>query len=329
MSDIKLGIVGTNFVSDWLADATLSVDGITTAAVCSRTMERAEEFAAKHGCTGVFCDYDKYLASDIDAVYIAVPNCHHFRYAKAALEAGKHVLLEKPATLDSAHFDILTALAKKKGVVILEAMRPGHDPAIREAKAAMGEIGKVHHAVFDFCQYSSRYDKFRAGEILNAFKPELGNAAVMDIGCYALHTCMYFFGEPKAIHARSIKLHNGFEGQGNVLFEYDNLVAGVVYSKITESFSPSVITGEDGWIVLEKLSFVEKVSLFRRPDKVNPARVICDHRPEDNMIYELADFRDCVKGILSPDPFNEVSAMTMRAIDEIRRQNDIPFPSED
>ena len=96
MEDLKLGIIGTNFVSDWLCDAVKETDGIENSAVYSRTHEKGSEFAAKHGIGCVYTDMDEFLCSDIDAVYIAAPNKFHYGYAMKAVNAGKHVLLEKP-----------------------------------------------------------------------------------------------------------------------------------------------------------------------------------------------------------------------------------------
>ena len=90
MKDLKLGIIGTNFVSDWLCDAVKETDGISSSAVYSRTHEKGSEFAAKHGIGCVYTDMDEFLCSDIDAVYIASPNKFHYEYAMKALNAGKH-----------------------------------------------------------------------------------------------------------------------------------------------------------------------------------------------------------------------------------------------
>lgn len=322
MSNIKLGVIGTNFVSDWLCDSVKLSDGIENHAVYSRTAEKGTEFADKHGIDKIYTDMEEFLSSDIDAVYIASPNFLHYEYAKNAINHGKHVLLEKPATLCRDEFEELTKLAKEKNVVIIEAMRPGHDPAIETAREAMGKIGTIRRAVFDFCQYSSRYDKFKAGEVLNAFKPELGNAAIMDIGCYAVHVCVMLFGKPKSVYARSIKLHNGFEGMGTIFLDYGDMQAEVVYSKITESYNPSVITGEDGVVLLGKLSVMDGVELcMRGQEKITlvPNRDYC------NMIYEVADFVKIINGEMSADKFHENTYITLDIMDEVRRQNCVEF----
>ena len=329
MKNVTLGIIGTNFVSDWLCDSVKVTDGIELAAVYSRTAEKGGEFAAKHEISRVYTDMEEFLSSDIDAVYIATPNFLHFPQAADALRHGKHVLVEKPAALDEEQFKELEKIAAENKVILLEAMRPAHDPGLELVRQSMGEIGTIRRAVFDFCQYSSRYDRYRAGEILNAFNPALGNAALMDIGVYALHVCVSLFGEPESVYAKSVILPNGFEGMGTAFLSYPGMQAEVVYSKITESALPSVITGEDGWVTMGKLSLMESAAVKKRggEEKILYADRFID-RQENNMIYEAADFAKAVRGELDPVPYNKTTRITLRVMDEIRRQNGIVFPCE-
>lgn len=325
MNDIKLGIIGTNFVSDWLCEAVYVSDGIVNHAVYSRTAEKGGEFAAKHGINIVYTDMEEFWSSDIDAVYIASPNKLHFDYAKSAMEKGKHVLLEKPATLDVTEFNEICEVADKNNVVLLEAMRPVHDPSIEVIRENLGKIGKIRRAVFEFCQYSSRYDKFKNGEIMNAFNPQLGNAAIMDIGVYSIETCVALFGRPESIYARSVKFENGMEGMGTAFLDYCDFHAEIVYSKITDSVNPSVITGEDGSLVIGKLSTMENGKLVIR--KGETAELFSGSIADGgtNMIYEVKDFVNAINGSLDCEKYREWTRMTLEVMDEIRERNGIKF----
>ena len=320
---IKLGIIGSNFVSDWLCESAAVSEGIVNHAVYSRTAEKGGEFAEKHGIDRVYTDMEAFLSSDIDAVYIASPNFCHFGQAMDAMNHGKHVLVEKPGALNEAQWNMMCECAEKNGVVLMEAMRPSHDPAITGAKSRLDAIVPVRRSVFEFCQYSSRYDKFKAGEILNAFNPACGNAALMDIGVYALQCCVLFFGEPRSVYSKSVMLHNGMEGMGSVFLDYGTHQAEVVYSKITQSCTPTVITGEGGSITIGKLSTGEEVFLQLRN---SDAEDITPEKPEINMVYEIADFVDCINGKADPKNWLDLTRVTIRVMDEVRRQNDITFP---
>ena len=322
---LLLGVIGSNFVADWLCDTVKITEGVTLAAVYSRTEERGRAFAAAHDIPAVYTDMEAFLSSDIDAVYIASPNICHFPQAMDAVRHGKHVLVEKPACLNEAQFRTLLKAAEENGVTVLEAMRPGHDPAMERAREAMGKIGAVRRAVFDFCQYSSRYDRYKQGEILNAFNPDLGNAALMDIGVYAVHCCVMLFGKPESVYAKSIVLPNGMEGMGTAFLTYSGMQAEITWSKITDSASPSVILGEGGAVLMGKLSTVESVTLVPRGGE---AEDVTGERPENNMVYELSDFLAAVRGEANPALWQENTALTLSLMDEIRRQNGIVFPGE-
>lgn len=325
MSHVKLGIIGSNFVADWLCDAVKISDGIVNHAVYSRTSERGNEFAARHGIQNVYTDIEEFFSSDIDAVYIASPNFLHAVQATAAMRHGKHVLVEKPAALSAAEFDEMCACAVENNVVLLEAMRPAHDEALSVVRDELSKLGTPRRATLEFCQYSSRYDRFRAGEIMNAFNPALGNAAVMDIGVYAVEVCVLLFGTPRGIISRSVILDNGFEGMGTAFLDYGKFQAEIVYSKITDSVNPSVITAEDGSLTLGKLSTLDSLTRIMR--KTEP-KVIFENRENGtagNMIYEIADFVKMINGTLSAKTFEVATRDTLRIIDEIRKQNGIVF----
>lgn len=322
MKNIRLGIIGTNFVSDWLCDSVKIADGIELSAVYSRTLEKGKAFAEKHSIPVTFTDMEAFLNSELDAVYVASPNFCHFEQAKRVLEKGLHLLLEKPATLEKSQFEELISLAEKKGIVLLEAMRPVHDPALDEIKKGIEKIGTLRRAVFEYCQYSSRYDAFRRGEILNAFNPKFGNASVMDLGCYAIAVCVSLFGKPLNVVSSSHKLHNGFEGMGKATLDYGFLQADVVWAKICESSTPSHITGEDGSVLIGKVSTLDYVDLALRGKE---KQKLVSSRDGLNMIYEVEHFVEMVNGKLSPKPYHEITLTMLGIIDEIRAQNEIVF----
>lgn len=326
MREIKIGIIGTNFVSDWLAEAAEITEGITVASVYSRTHEKGSEFCEKHGIDTLYTDFEEFLSSDIDGVYIASPNCIHCPQTLAAINHGKHVLCEKPIASNSAEYKEMRQAAEKAGVVLLEAMRPAFDPALEEVKRVLPKIGKIRRASFEFCQYSSRYDKFRAGEILQAFDPDFSNAAVMDIGVYPIHFCIRLFGRPEGnISSRSVILENGFEGSGEVLIPYEGMTAVISYAKTFDSVSPSIISGEDGAILIDKMSAPGKLTLI--PRKGEPCDIPFDRR-ENNMVFELLEFAKLIRNGEVKNSHAEYSAIEMEILDKIRRVNGVRFPAD-
>lgn len=323
--EIKIGIIGTNFISDDFCNAAVKVPGAVLRAVYSRKEETGAAFAERHSIPEVFTDYKKFLSSDIDAVYVASPNFIHCSQTIMALEHKKHVLCEKVMAVNEAEVRSMIDCARRNQVVLLEAMRPDFDPAFDIVEQNLNRIGRLRRATFEFCQYSSRYDKFREGIVMNAFDPTLGNAAVMDIGVYCIHSLVRLFGMPQEIQAFSTKLSNDFDGSGIVLMKYETMIAEAVYSKISVSVNPSVIQGEDGSILIDYISKPEKICLQLREgarDTLEGAgREILPFIPADNnMIYEIQEFIKLINENNINHKYLQYSLDTIRVIDEVRRQ---------
>ena len=168
----------------------------------------------------MFTDLEAFAASDaFDAAYIASPNLCHFDQAMCLLlRHGKHVLLEKPGVLTRKQTETLVETANANHVVYLEAMRLVFDDALPIIRDALPEIGTLRRVTAEFTQYSSRYDRVRAGEPhINAFDPALCNAAILDMGCYPIHALISMFGEPAHVSAEAYHLESGFEAGGIAL----------------------------------------------------------------------------------------------------------------
>ncbi len=319
----RIGIVGTNFISDWLMEAILQSGCCEAAALYSRTEEKGGAFAAKHGIARLFTDFSDFVNSDaIDAVYLASPNALHYPQALEALRAGKHVLCEKPLALNAAQAEAMFALAEEKRLVLMEAIRPVHDPFLAVVRENLPRIGRLRRASFEFCQYSSRYERFKAGETVNVFNAALGNGAVMDLGVYCLHCCVALFGAPKSIAAGASFLHNGTEAAGTALLGYGDMQASINYSKVTASVCPSFVQGENGSICFDTLNQPSYVKLVHNDKSEEPL----PFAPiKNNMLYELRDFCACMEGAEDAASYREQSMRVLRVMDEMRRQCGVSF----
>ena len=147
----------------------------------------------------------------------------------------------------------MIAASEANGVALMEAMKPTLTPNFKALMAALPKAGTLRRYFASYCQYSSRYDKFKEGIVLNAFKPELSNGAMMDIGVYTIYPMVVLFGKPKRVSASGILLSSGVDGQGAVNFEYDGMNATVLYSKIADSYLPTEIEGESGNLTLDRI----------------------------------------------------------------------------
>ena len=314
---MRLGIIGTNFISDRLCEAAAMVDGIELYAVYSRKTDTGAAFAERYGIGKVYCDLDDMLADgELDAVYVASPTFCHAEQSIRAMRAGKHVLCEKMMAATLPEMRLMRQVARKQGVVLLEAMRPAHDPAYDMIAESLPRLGKIRRATLEFCQYSSRYDRFKAGELTNAFDPRLKNSALADIGIYPLHVAVRLFGMPKSVHGASVFMENGFEGAGTVTLGYEDKTVNIVYSKISDSVNPSVIEGECGSLLINKISAPAELTLRLRGQEAERLPIVV---PENNMIYELAAFRDMVAGERDAEEYLQLTEMAQIVVDEVYR----------
>ena len=212
----------------------------------------------------------------------------------------------------------MRSVAAECGRVLLEAMRPAHDPAYDTLRALLPKIGKIKSATLEFRQYSSRYDRFKSGVVMNAFDPTIYNSALSDIGIYPLHVALMLFGQDGILKsAESEILHNGFEADGRLIIGYDGFDAEILYSKIRNSVAPSVIVGEQGSITVDKISQPTCLTLTCNDGGIEQYSFA---PPDDNnMTYELAAFRDMCDGRLDPTPYLDLTMSAQSLVDRAYR----------
>lgn len=337
LTKLRFGIIGTNFISDWVITGAREDERFGLVAVYSRHQETADAFAAKHQIPHTFTSLEAMAQSDlIDAVYIASPNFLHAAQSILFMQHGKHVLCEKPLASNAHEAQAMIEASKRHKVTLMEAMKPTLTPNFGVVKENLHRAGEIKHYFSAFCQYSSRYEKFKAGIPVNAFDPSLSNGAIMDIGVYTIYPMVVLFGRPLQIKAQGQLLSSGTDGMGTVCFDYGGMTATVVYSKISDSVLPTEIQGEGGNIVLDRISIIKKVQFVPRLPpalgKGMPAvpEDISINFDKDEYFYEVKEFIDLVMAgkIESPVNSHENSLITLEVIDEIRRQMGVVFPSD-
>ncbi len=320
---MRFAIIGTSLISDTFMDAASRVPGFELTAVYSRSQEKGQAFADKYGAKLVYTSLEELAdTKEVDAVYIASPNNCHASQAIQMLKGGKHVLCEKPVATDSNELAGMLEAAEQNKVILLEAMRSVFDPGFAMIEELLPRIGTVRRATFTYCQYSSRYDRFKQGTIENAFNPRLSNAALMDIGVYCVRPMVKLFGLPKSIQAQSVFLHNGMEGMGTAVAGYDSMLVELQYSKVTQGYLPSQIQGEQGAMLIYGIPDTKVIELCFREGRRERIEI---EKKKNNMYYEIEEFIRLVNGKEVVNLHNQYSVWQMKVIDDIRRCADIRF----
>ena len=199
---ITYGTIGSGWITDSWISAASKTGKWKLHAVYSRKHEQAQTFGSKHGCNNLYTSLER-LAEDDDmqVVYIASPNSHHYEQAKQMLNARKHVILEKPATSTVIEFEDLVRIAKTQGVFLIEAYRHVQEANFKLLRRLIRDemrLGPTMGASFVYASYSSRYNNVLAGEVPNIFSLDFSGGSLVDVGVYPVSFAVALFGAPKS-----------------------------------------------------------------------------------------------------------------------------------
>lgn len=323
---IRFAVVGTNWITRQFVDAAHETGKFKLTAVYSRTLEQAETFANDYPVEQLFDSLEAMAQSDlIDAVYIASPNALHCPQSLLFLRHRKHVICEKPLASNLREVEEMVACAREHQVVLFEAFKTASLPNFQVLQQSLPKIGVLRKALINYCQYSSRYQRYLDGENPNTFNPRWSNGSIMDIGYYCLGTAVSLWGEPQKVTASATLLESGVDGAGTVLLDYGSFDVTVQHSKISQSVLPSEIQGEAGSLVIEHVSECQNVSFVARgakpQDLTQPQHI-------NTMLYEAETFARLIETNEINHPGLDYSLSVARLLTEIRRQTGVVFPAD-
>ncbi|MDO7907618.1 Gfo/Idh/MocA family oxidoreductase [Paenibacillus sp. JX-17] len=325
---IRFGVIGTNWITERFIQAALETEQFVLGAVYSRTEEKGTAFAARYGDVEVFTDVTEMASSGkIDAVYIASPNSFHKNQAIQCMDHGIHVLCEKPFASNASELEEMLAAAKRNDVLLMEALKSTLMPNFKVVQDNLYKIGRVRRYVASYCQYSSRYDAFLEGKVLNAFNPEFSNGSLMDLGIYCLYPLVALFGKPDEVNAVGVMLSSGVDGEGSIVMKYEDMDATVMYSKISDSYLPAEIQGENGTLVIDKISQPYEVKIMYRDGTVE---VLTQPQTHEPMYYEVKEFMDLLESGKRESTVNShaTSLAVAQVMEEARRQFGLRYPAD-
>ncbi|MBM7552032.1 Gfo/Idh/MocA family protein [Thalassobacillus pellis] len=325
---VRFGVIGTNFITERLLEHVKDMEDFKLTAVYSRTNEKARVFADKYGAAETYTDIEEMAASaNVDAVYIASPNSLHVSQSITVMNCGKHVLCEKPLASTSSEVEKMFAAARRNDVLLMEAMKTTFVPNFLSIQQHLSKIGKIRRYVGTYCKYSSRYDAYKEGTVLNTFNPVFSNGSLMDLGVYCIYPMIVLFGTPHQTKASGVKLETGVDGEGSVLFQYEEMEGVVMHSKISTSFSPSEIQGELGSILIDNISDPAFVEIRYKDGRKED---ITKEYAYPSMYYEVDAFINLIKEGKRESSINSFSHSfaTIQTIETARKQIGITYPAD-
>ena len=249
---MNLGILGSGMiVQDFLQTIDELKIGYKAILGTERSKEHVENLAAEYDFQKIYYDYDELLKDEnLDTIYVALPNHLHYSFAKKALLANKNVIIEKPCVTTFEEFQDLKKIATERQKIMFEAVTLHYLPAYLDIRKNLAKLGDIKIVSMNYSQYSSRYNKFKAGEILPAFDPKKAGGALMDINVYNLNFVIGLFGKPKTF-SYSANIERGIDTSGVMVLDYGNFKAVCIGAKDCQVLTASTIQGDKGNIFIE------------------------------------------------------------------------------
>ena len=281
---VRIGLVGAGFIARWMMEAVAVVPGAQAVAVASAHPERAEAFAAAHSIARAYAGLPQMLeggrraGAEIDLIHIGSPNALHAEQAIAALDAGYHVLVEKPFALHPRQAEEMIAAARRNDRFLMEGWLTAFEPGARTVRRALPDLladgPGPHRALLVKEQFSSRMAAYRAGGLPPAFDPAAGGGSLMALGVYPVSMAVHLFGPPSRVTAAGRTLGSGADSHGVVVLDYDRLAGACggtgrpadlqvvcLHSKTSRGAAPSSIASDNLALSMDDVQWPRRIAL--------------------------------------------------------------------
>ena len=349
---VRFGVIGAGFIAHWFAEAVAREPAAQIVAITSAHRERAAAFAEEHGIPHARASLGEMLAAHgpgseapIDVVYVGSPNSLHAEHAITALEAGFHVLVEKPFALTAGQARAMVDAAGRADRFLMEGWLSAFEPGVAQVRDALGRMDRLHRVVLSKEQFSSRMEAYRAGSLPPAFDPALGGGSLMDLGIYPVSLAIHLFGKPDRVTATGELLDCGVDVRGTVILSYDSgehdgLEVVCLHSK-TSPGTESTFAADHDVLSIDDCQWPERIEL-RGPaadrsagedrqahEDLSVERAA--QQPGHQLAYELAEVCRLVRAGARESDLHPLSSSVaaIAVLEEARRQVGVRFPADE
>ena len=318
MTTLRLGVLGAARITrSALLRPARALPDVSVDAVAARDPQRASAYATKHGIAKVHGTYDELLADpDLEAVYLPLPAALHGRWAIAALNAGKHVLVEKPFAANADEAQAVADAAAKADLVVMEAFHTLFHPVVDQLRGILqgGELGALQRATAMFCVPIPPGRDIRWNE-------RLGGGALMDVGCYPVRMLQALFGYDATVAGAIATTRNGVDASMVATLAFPTLPSATVTASMWSRhvFGSRVeIVGDSGSLRVSWPYHPQAGGRIRLRSAAGTRTVKVDRGSTYG--YQLDAFRDAVL-LGKPPPSSLADSVAMMGlIDEIYRR---------
>ncbi|MFD5088470.1 Gfo/Idh/MocA family protein [Kitasatospora sp. NPDC058406] len=324
---LNWGVIAPGGIAGYFTEALQKYTRQKVVAVGSRDAERARAFADRFGIPAAYGSYAGLVQdSQVDIVYVASPHSGHFEHAMQAIEAGRHVLVEKAFTRNAREAEQLIEAARKRGVFLMEAMWTRflpHIDVVRQALAS-GLLGEVHTVMAD---HGQRMDPDPSHRL---FAPELAGGALLDLGVYPVSFASMVLGPLTSVTAVGTKTFTGVDGQASIVVTAGSGAHGVLNTTLfARTPTTASISGTHARLEIDSPFYGSAgVRLIGRDNRLLDTFV--PSQRDGGLCYQAAEAARCISaGRLESElmPLAE-SLAVMHALDDVRRDLEVVFPGE-
>jgi predicted dehydrogenase len=326
MQSFNWGIIGPGNIANTFAKAIASSKKGKILAVASRSKERATQFANTYNIEKIYSDYEQMLTDpDIDIIYIATPHNFHYQQAKLCLEAGKHVLVEKPCTVNAEQMKKLVAIAQRNNLLLQEALWSRFMPCLSQLRQLLKEgiIGDIQYIQSDIGFAFQNKEKSRL------LKAELAGGSLLDLGIYSITVSQFFLQEhPDKILAMGQLTDQNVDSHVLANMQYPSgRYAQFTCSMFSQTSNTMKIVGTQGYVNLAACFWNTDTADIYCDDKLIK-RLDIPHLV-NGFEYQIEESMQCIeKNMQCSDVMSHSDTIgVLDVMDNIREQIGVRFPN--
>jgi predicted dehydrogenase len=328
MERMKWAILGTGKIGKRFAESLNNIpDQAELLAVGSRSQEAADAFGESYDIPRRYAGYEQVMSDpDVEIVYIGTPGVYHLQDTRIGLEAGKHVLCEKALAINAEEAEEMIALAREKGLFLMEAMWTRFFPIHVRIRELLDEeaIGRVNGMTINFIAQVPFDAESRF------FRVDLGAGVLLDLASYGVSLASSLFGEPEAVTGLASFGETGCDNQAALALRYTGgQLVSLISSQLSYDVKDAVIFGTDGKIEINA-PWYKPTKMTVHVRGKDPEEVVFPLNGFNGYEYEAMEVMNCIQaGKLESEvmPLDD-SLSIMRTLDEVRAQWDYTYPSE-
>jgi len=330
MSDLRWGVVGAGGIAGVVVPDIAATPGNSVVAVAARVLERAQAFATTHGIGRAYGSYDELFAdAEVDIVYVATTHTQHHGLAIAAMRAGKHVMVEKPFTLNAAQAREVVAVARETGRFCMEGMWMRMNPSIRRAVelAHSGRIGTITAVRADLSRLFPYDPAHRLYDLA------IGGGALLDLGVYPAAFAWLVLGRPDTVQAVGSLAPTGSDLTTAMQWGYaGGQVAQIFCSAAGPSPYTALVTGTGGWVRVETRIHRPTAITVGTGGNNDLVQEVFDAGPivGGGFGHEVTEVARCVAAGLTESPLAPLddTVALLEVFDQARAQLGVRYPQD-